>query len=312
MDGVHVVLGASGGAGSAVVRELAARGKRVRAVSRSGRGEPAPGVEHVKADVSAPAGLDVCRGAAVVYHCINVPYQEWQARLLPLADAIIAASAAAGAKLVVVDNLYMYGRVDGPMTESTPRNPERKKGRLRVQLEQRFLDAHRSGKVRLTIGRASDFLGARANSAPIMLVVKPALNGQKASWIGSLDAPHTISYLPDVAWGLVTLAEREESLGEIWHIPAAEALTGRQFIELVFRELGQPPRTGLISRPMMLVAAVFSPMIRESLEVFYQFQYPFVMDATKFTRAFGSRVTPHRDAIRQTIDELRLATPRVT
>ncbi len=135
--------------------------------------------------------------------------------------------------------------------------------------------------------------------------VKPAINGRKASWLGRLDAQHTLSYLPDVGWGLATLAEREESLGEIWHLPAGEPLTGRQFIQMVFEELGRPPRMGVIRRPMMVLAGLFSPQIRESLEVLYQFENPFVMDASKFTRAFGSRVTPHREAIRQTLNALR-------
>jgi nucleoside-diphosphate-sugar epimerase len=178
-----------------------------------------------------------------------------------MARAVIVASAAAGAKLVVMDNLYMYGRVSEPMTEATLRNAQGKKGRLRVELEHLLLEAHRAGSVRVTIGRASDFYGPQANSAPMFLVVKPAIEGRKASWLGRLDAPHTLSYLPDVGWGLVTLAEREESLGEIWHLPAGEPLTGRQFIELVVEELGRPPRMGVIRRPMMVLAGLFSPAI---------------------------------------------------
>jgi nucleoside-diphosphate-sugar epimerase len=172
---------------------------------------------------------------------------------------------------------------------------------LRARLEDYYLNAHRAGVVRVAIGRASDFVGVAANSAPNMLVITPAIQGKPASWLGTLDAPHTLSYLPDVARGLITLGEREEALGEVWHLPADAPLTGRQFIELVFAELHRPPRMRVISRPMMLLAGLFSPMIRESLEVFYQFERPFVMDSSKFTRTFGHRATPHRDAIRETL-----------
>jgi nucleoside-diphosphate-sugar epimerase len=246
----------------------------------------------------------------VVYHCVNVPYPQWTTHLLPIADAIVAAAAAVGARLVVMDNLYAYGLVRGPMTEDTPRNAQGKKGRPRIQLEQRLLEAHRSGKVKTTIGRASDFYGPNGHSAPMMLVVEPAFAGRKASWLGTLDAPHTLSYLPDVAGGLVTLGAREESLGEVWHIPAGDPLTGRQFIELVFHELGRPPRMGVISRPMMLLAGLFSAQIRESVEVFYQFERPFIMDASKFSRRFGARTTPHPEAIRQTVTALRASVAR--
>lgn len=308
MNGLHVVLGATGGAGSAVVRELAGQGRRVRAVSHRTRVEALPGVESATADATDPASLrDVCRGAAVVYHCVNVPYQEWSKRLLPIAQSVVSAAAAAGAKLVVMDNLYMYGRVSGPMTEATPRYAQGKKGRLRIQLEHLLLEAHRSGRVRVAIGRASDFLGPQANSAPMFLVVMPAFQGRRASWLGTLDAPHTLSYLPDVARGMVTLADREESAGDIWHLPADPPLTGRQFIEMVFQELGRPPRMSLIRRPMMYLAGLVSPMIRESLEVLYQFEAPFVMDWSKFRQAFDGRVTPLRDAIRETVEALRRA-----
>lgn len=295
-----VVLGASGGSGRAVVKELSARGTRVRAVSRSGQGDPLPGVEYVRGDVTDGENLKaLCRDATVIYHCVNVPYTQWSRQLLPIAHAVVAAAGAAGARLVVIDNLYMYGPPTGPMTETTPRAAQGRKGRLRAQLEDYFLDVHRTGVVRLAIGRASDFYGVTANSTANMLVITPAIQGKPASWLGSLDAPHTLSYLPDVARGLISLGERDEALGEVWHLPADAPLTGRQFMELVFAELGRPPRMRVISRPIMLFVGLFSPMIREALEVLYQFERPFVMDSSKFARTFGQRSTPHRDAIRE-------------
>jgi nucleoside-diphosphate-sugar epimerase len=257
----------------------------------------------VRGDATDATGLQaICRQAAVVYHCVNVPYTEWHRKLLPIAEAVVGAAAAAGAKLVVMDNLYAYGPVDGPMTETTPRAAQGRKGRLRARLEEFFLGVHRMGRVRVTIGRASDFYGQGANSAPVILALKPAVEGKKASWLGSLDAPHTLNYLPDVARGLVTLGEHDEAPGEVWHLPAAEPLTGRQFIGMVFEAIGRPPRMGVIGRPLMFLAGVFSPGIRESAEVLYQFERPFVMDASKFARTFGAQVTPHRDAIRQIIE----------
>jgi nucleoside-diphosphate-sugar epimerase len=308
---MHVVLGASGGAGRAVARELSARGARVRAVSRSGRGEPLPGVEHVRGDATDEESLrTVCRDAAVVYHCVNVPYPDWTKHLLPIAEAIVGAAGAAGARLVVMDNLYMYGPPDGPMTETTPRAARGRKGRLRARLEDYFLRAHRTGVVRVAIGRASDFYGVVANSAPNMFVITPAIQGKAASWVANLDAPHTMNYLPDVARALITLGARDEALGEIWHLPAAEPLTGRQFIEMVFGEIGRAPRMRVIGRPLMLLAGLFSPMIRESAEVFYQFERPFVMDASKFERALGKQVTPHHEAIQEILRGVSEGNPR--
>lgn len=306
MSDLHVVLGASGGAGSALVRELASRGKQVRAVSRSGRGESLPGVEHVRGDASdAESLLRICQGAAVIHHCVNVPYPVWYRELSQIARAVVTVSAATRARLVVMDNLYMYGRPDGPMTEETERRARGKKGRLRAELERFFLDAHYSGRVPVAIGRASDFYGPGANSAAGMLVFAPVLQRGKAFWLGRLDVPHTLSYLPDVAWGLATLAEHDEAFGQVWHLPAAEPVTAREFIRMVFAEAGKPPRLGVISRPMVRLAGLFSPVIRETAEVLYQFEHPFVMDTTRFEKAFGRRVTPHREAIRATLEWYR-------
>jgi nucleoside-diphosphate-sugar epimerase len=309
-NGLQVVLGASGSAGGAVVTELAARGARVLAVSRSGRGVPVSGVEYRRGDATDTAAMrDVCRQATVVYHCVNVPYPEWPQKLLPIAEAATEAAGAAEAKLVVMDNLYAYGPVAGPMTEETLRAARGRKGRLRARLEEFFLDAHRRGRVRVAIGRASDFYGSGANSAPAMLALQPALKGKRAYWPGSMDALHTLSFLPDVARALVTLAERSEASGETWHLPAAEPLTGRQFMEMIFAALGRPPRMGVIRRPMMVLAGLFSPLVREAVEVLYQFERPFVMDASKFEQAFGAQVTPHREAIQRIVQDWRGRSP---
>jgi len=300
------VLGATGGAGSAVVRELLARGKRVRATSRRPPVEQNPRVEWVALDALDAAGVArACEGAAVVYHCVNVPYSDWERKLIPIADNVIEGAAAVGATLVVPDNLYAYGPSDGPMTETTLHRPVGHKGRLRGELERRYLAAHKAGRIKLTIGRASDFFGAAGTSAPIVLALDPMLAGKRAQWLANLDMAHTLSYLPDVGWGLVTLGEQPQSLGQVWHIPAAEALTGREFITIVAEIMQQVPQMSVITRPILLLAGLFDAQIREAAEVYYQFARPFVMDATKFVRAFGSRITPHREALEQTIAQRR-------
>ena len=99
----------------------------------------------------------------------------------------------------------------------------------------RLLEAHNSGRVRVTIGRSSDYYGPRGTASVAGdQVFRAALAGKRARWPASLDVPHTLSYLEDMAKGLVTLGEREEADGEVWHLPAAEPITGRKFLELVF------------------------------------------------------------------------------
>src|SRR5215207_9159615 len=110
-DGVHVVVGASGGTGSALVRELVARGRRVRAVNRSGRLTVPPGVEVVAADATDAWRMqEVCRGAGVVYNAVNVPFVQWRTTFPAAVDGVLAGARAADARMVFVDDTWMYGR----------------------------------------------------------------------------------------------------------------------------------------------------------------------------------------------------------
>jgi nucleoside-diphosphate-sugar epimerase len=238
----HVVLGAAGGTGSAVVRELAARGLRVRAVTRGGTVDVPEGVEQAAADVGTAEGARrACEDAAVVYHCAQPDYRKWPELFPPITQAVLEGAARAGAKLVFADNLYLYGPAEGPMTEETPQRAESRKGHTRIEMAEAILRAHAEGTLRCTIGRSSDYYGPRGTGTTAgENIMKPALRGKRARWLGSLDQPHTLNYLEDMARVLVTLGERDEADGQVWHLPAAEPLTGRQFVELVFAEAGTP------------------------------------------------------------------------
>jgi nucleoside-diphosphate-sugar epimerase len=305
---LHVVLGAAGGTGSAVVRELAARGLRVRAVTRGGTGDVPEGVEQAAADLGTSEGSRrACRGASLVYYCAQPNYTKWPELFPPMTRAVLDGAAEAGAKLVHADNLYMYGPTDGSMTEDTPQRAAGRKARTRIEMAAAILRAHAKGRVRCTIGRSSDYYGPRGTDTSAgETVMKPALRGKRARWLGSLDQPHTLNYLEDMARSLVTLGERDEADGLVWHLPAAPPLTGREFLELVFQEAGHPPKVGVASRPMIRLAGLFNPFLRELNETLYQFQRPFVSDASKFQHAFGPfEPTPHPEAVRRTVDWFR-------
>ena len=267
------------------------------------------GVERVAADIASPDGAQqACDGAVVVYHCAQPDYPKWVELFPPLTDAVLDGAAQAGAKLVFADNLYMYGPPDGPMTELTPQRAEGHKGRTRIEMAAAILRAHADGRLRCTIGRSSDYYGPRgtATTAGGDNIMKPALRGKRARWPGSLDQPHSLNYLEDMARALVTLGERDEADGEVWHLPAAEPLTGRQFLTLVYEAAGHRAKPGVATRTMIRLAGMFNPLIRELNETLYQFERPFISDASKFQGAFGPfEPTPHREAVRRTVDWFR-------
>lgn len=305
MANLHVVLGASGGAGNAVVRALASEGKRIRAVSRSGKVDAPGEFENVRADaLDVDAVIEACRGASAVYHCVNVPYASWAELLPTVMENAIRGAGEADAVLVYCDNLYLYGPVSGPMTENTPASDATKKGAIRARLADMLLKAHSDGEVRATIGRASDFFGPGATNSIAGLLVFPAVvKGKRARWLGSLDAPHSVNYIDDVGRALVLLASDEKTLGEVWHVPAPPPVTGRQFIEMSFDLAGKRSKMGVYPRWMMRLAGIFDRQLKELVEMMYQFEDPFVLDAEKFAVAFPDyQITPMRDAIAASLE----------
>jgi nucleoside-diphosphate-sugar epimerase len=305
---LQVVLGAGGGIGGAVVRELVGRGHRVRAVNRSGHLHVPQGVEVRGGDVTTEAGaMEACADAAVVYHCAQPAYHRWPQEFLAMTRAVLEGATVAGAKLVLADNLYMCGPVDRPMTEDLPAAATNPKGRVRAQMAELVLAAHQAGRLPTTIGRASDYYGpggVKTVNGPNIFA--NALAGRTARWIGPLDVPHTVSYLPDIAGGLAVLGERPEAEGQAWHLPAAGPVTGRQFLELVVAEVGRPARIAGLSRLMQRALGLVNPALRELGETWYQRDRPFVLDASRFQRTFGPFApTPHAQAVAATLDWFR-------
>lgn len=295
MSELHVVFGGNGGAGEAIIRELLARGKQVRAATRSGRvgSDLQNSVEVVKADATnIDSTKAACADASVVYHAAGLPYQHWYTQFPIMLDTIMQGAASASAKLVYVDNTYMYGKVVGPMTENTPYNATDGKGKLRGELANKLLQAHKDGTIRATIARGTNFYGPGIVNATLGLKeLQGVLNGKKAMWLVRLDMPFSMTYIKDFAKGAVTLGERDEALGRAWHVPTASALTGRQFLEVVFAEAKLPPKIGTYTRPMMQLLAPFNPLIREVVGTLYHYESPYVLDGSAYTRAFGD-VTP--------------------
>lgn len=305
MEKLHVVLGANGSAGNAVVRELVRQGKRVRAISRNGILKNGPtNVEVAKGDVTNPLSVrEICSGATVVYHCAQPEYHRWVEEFPAMNEAIIEGLQGTGVTLVFADNLYMYGKSATPLTEKSPLAATSRKGKVRIELAARLLQAHQNGGFKVVIGRGSDYFGPWVNgSAADERVIGSVLKGKKTSWLLNADVSHSVTFIDDFARGLILLGERPEAAGQIWHIPTNGAPTGQEFLTLLFEEAKLAPKTGVISGLLLKIVGFFIPAVREMVEIGYQFDSPFVSDASKFETAFPEfKVTPLREALRQTL-----------
>lgn len=302
----HVVLG-TGAIGRAVMNELVKRGESVRMVNRSRKVEEVPaGVEVVTADLYDPAKIkEVTRGAKVVYQSSQPGYSEWTTKFMPLQNSIIEGLTGSNAKLVLVENLYMYGESHGkPMTEDFPHNAHTRKGKARSEMSKAAFEAHRAGKVRVTAGRGSDFFGSWGLNTAAMgeRTFYPMIAGKAAGLVGNIDVPHTHTYIPDFGKALVILGERDEADGQAWHVPNDNPrVTQREMAKMIADELGMPLKVSAMSKTMMWIGGLFIPEAKESVEMMYEFEKSFIVDSSKFEKTFGMKATPMKEAIKETV-----------
>lgn len=310
----HVILG-TGPVGLATLDALRRRGERVRMVNRSGRADVPTDVEVVGGDAADPVfATAVIQGARVVYQVLNPPYSKWSEQFPGLQTSVLGAAQAAGARLVTLENVYLYGRPQGrPFTETSPFDARTRKGLVRGRMALDLLEAHRSGRVEVAIGRASDYFGPRAGAQSNLgdRVMPAALSDRTATVLGDPDQPHTYTYVPDIGEGLAVLGEHPDAAGEVWHLPNDPATrTTRQLVEIAYRHAGRS-RTRVRGTPTLLLRALglFNPLLHELVEMQYEFEAPFVVDSRKISEAFGLHATPLDEAIAATLDSYRLSTP---
>lgn len=302
--GKHVIVGA-GQVGGQVAKLLAADGHEVVVVTRSGSGPKAPGITIVAADAGDAARMrKIAEGADAIYNCANPQYHRWVQDWPPIANSLLEAAEANGAVLVTLGNLYGYGPVDGPMTESTPLAATGTKGRVRADMWRQALAAHEAGRARVTEVRGSDYFGVGASGQAFIgeRFVPPLLAGKPAMVFSDPDVPHCWTYVPDVARALVTVGTDERAWGRAWHIPTNPAISARALAERIATLAGAPKaRINRMPRWVLDALALVVPFIRETKETRYQFDQPFIVDSSAFEATFGIAPTPMDDALKATI-----------
>ena len=316
----HVVFGA-GAVGLAIADALLARGVapgNVRVVNRSGNASLPAGVQGLGGDASDPDfAAHAADGARVVYQVLNAPYHRWADDFPVLQDSVIAAAAAAGARLVTLENVYAYGAPaigsDGapePFTEDSPLTGHTRKGTVRARMHADLIAAHSAGRVEVTVGRASDYFGPRGGAQAINLgdqAMRAALAGRPAQVLGNPDQPHTYTYIPDIAAGLAILGEHPEAPGKIWHLPNdPRTRTTRQLLDIAYQLAGHPrARVKRVPVPVLRSLGLIRPSPREMIEMLYEFDQPFVVDSSRITTVLGARHTPLEQAIEHTLAAYR-------
>lgn len=303
---MHVILGAGGSIADALSRELMAKRQPVRLVSR--RGVEMPGAESTRADLLDGAAVSkAIDDGATVYLLAGLPYdiRVWREQWPKIMQNAIEACVARRARLIFFDNVYMYGRVDGAMTEETAVRPVSRKGEVRARIAGDLLDAARAGKLQACIARSADFYGpGAANGIPHQLVFLPLSNGKPAQWLANVGVPHSFTYTPDCGRALPLLAAANDVWGQVWHMPTAKPpISGKEFVEVAARALGAQPRLRILRPWMIRAGGLFNRTIAELSEMMYQYELPYIFDSSKFERRFGVAPTPYVKGIEETAGE---------
>jgi nucleoside-diphosphate-sugar epimerase len=299
---MHTLLGAGGVIASELVAAL--RGTPLRLVSRHRKPAPA-GVESVSADVcDLDRTIAAVAGSSVVYLLVGLKYdtRTWRESWPRIMGNTIEACKRTGARLVFFDNVYMYGRVEGPMTEETPFNPCSRKGEVRAEIATMLLEEIAAGGITALIARSADFYGPHARTSVVnMLVFDKLAKRQTASWLANDAVPHSFTFTPDAARALALLATTQQAWNQTWHLPTAPSPpTGKAFIGSAAEAFATKARHRVLRRPLLRLVGLVNRDVRESYEMLYQYESPYVFDSTKFSSAFDFDPTPWREGIERT------------
>jgi nucleoside-diphosphate-sugar epimerase len=306
---LHTILGAGGVIGRELMRELAAYTNHIRLVRRHPQPPSTAGMEARAADLRNPDQVaDAVRGSVVAYLVAGLPYRTavWQEEWPLIMNNVMQACRQHSVRLVFFDNVYLYGRVDGPMTEETPVNPCSAKGEVRARIAERLMAEIRAGNICGLIARAADFYGPDATNTFVHPMVFELLrDGKKAVWLCNGDVPHSMLFTPDAARATALLGNTGDAWNQVWHLPVhPDPPTGRQFIAMVASAFHTRPECRVLGSGLLRLVSLVNANVRESMEMLYQNQHPYLVDSTKFQRRFFA-ATSYIEGIEKTVRCMR-------
>ena len=302
---IHTILGAGGAIANALSEELTERQVPFRLVSRHPLTRT--GATTLAADLTDPLQtLEAVRDSEVAYLCVGLKYDYsvWRRQWPRIIDNTIEACKKTKTRLIFFDNVYMYGKTEGAMTEETPYDPSSRKGDLRARIATQLMSEVRKGNITATIARSADFYGPGAGHTgiPNLLVYQRLKKDQRAQWLVNATVRHSFTYTKDAAKALYLLAGNESSWNQAWHLPTASSpLTGAEWIERAADALGRDPsRYTVLPKWMIRLGGLFDKTTAELYEMLYQYESDYLFDSSKFEKAFQFQPTSYEEGIKAT------------
>lgn len=304
---MKVILG-TGQLGMAILEALLQQNPadRIVLVNRKGRLEmPTPtNVEVIAADVTNPYDLTaIAQRAKVIFSCTDMPYPLWGQFYPAAATALAHAMSESDAKLVFADNLYSYGNVSGAeMHENMPHKAKTKKGIIRASVIDTLLYAGQEFSSRVAFVKSADFIGPTIHKGVFGTEFLRKLTGQKTVMLfGDADLPHTFTYIKDFAKAMVNVGTAEDAFGQIWQVPNAPAISPRTWVQLFETETNKRAKVVVLPKAVVWATGLFNPLVREFLELSYQFEYPYLVNHDKYVARFGNHSTNPLAIVQETM-----------
>ncbi len=299
---MHTILGAGGAVANALTHQLSKNNQTVRLVSRKPIQTSDKNISWQKADLLNYAELlQASKSSSVIYLCAGLVYDAaiWKQQWPVIIQNVINLAKETGARLIFFDNVYMYGLVDGRMTEATPYNPCSKKGEIRANIADKLMDQAKAGNIQASIARAADFYGTdNMNSFFDMMVLDKYAKKQTAQWIGNTSKLHNFSFIPDMGLGMYLLGQNPQSDNQIWHMPTAQALPGKQLIEMAAQIYNVKPKYFPVNKFLLWSYGLFNKTVMGTVEMYYQYNHDYIFDSSKFEKAFDFKPTTYQDGIK--------------
>lgn len=304
---MQTILGAGGVIGIELAKALPAYTSSIRLVSRNPK-KVNDTDQTFNADLTNKEEvLKAVEGSDVVYLTAGFPYNTklWEETWPDVMKNTILACKKAKAKLVFFDNIYMYDPAFiGSMDENTAINPSSKKGKVRMQIAQMILDEIEKGELTALIARSADFYGPSIQDKSVLveMVFKPLSQNKKVNWFGKLDAKHSFTYTPDAGKATALLGNTEEAYNQVWHLPtASDPYTGKQWIDAIAGAMGKEAKIQLAPKWLVRILGLFNPIMKEFVEMFYQYDRDYVFLSTKFESKFNQKASPYEKGIKEII-----------
>jgi len=300
---MQTILGANGVIANEIARVLPQYTDTIRLVSR----HPEKVNENddlVVADLTNYRQTEkAVSGSEIVYLTVGLTYNTkiWTEQWPIIMKNVIEACKKHDSKLVFFDNVYMYGKVKGWMTEETPYNPSSKKGEVRAKIATMLMEEVRKGNLTAQIARAADFYGKSPLSYIGVLVFEKFSKQKKAQLMISDQFKHSFTYIPDAGKATALLGNTNSAYDQVWHLPTdKDVLTGKEFLKMAADVFDCKPDYMILKKWMIKMAGLFDPIINETIEMIYQLEDDYLFDSTKFDSAFDFEKTTYHNGMIET------------